>query len=122
MSGTYASKFQTGGGTTVYYSEIQDWGLSVKDLIGDLVIRGRGTVNVTLDIKLLMGPEPDVNLLQTSVSVASFSGTSWNLPKLYPLTAVADMAHPYFRVELTVGSSVAEDHAEIDLFLGGKTV
>ena len=124
MSGTYASKLVGGAGTAVYYSEIQDWGLSVKDLLGDLVIRGRGTANVTVDIKILMGPEADVNVLQASVAVASFNGAlaPWALPKLVPLTAVAGMAHPYFRVELTVGSSVAEDHAEIDLFLGGKTV
>lgn len=124
MSGSFASKLVGGAGSAVYYSEVQDWGLQLTDLFGDLVIRGRGTANVNLTVKIFSGPENDVNtfLVAATGTMASAvpGGAAWALPQSIALTPILSFPRPFFRAELTVNSTAAEDHAELDLWLGGK--
>lgn len=124
MSGSFASKLVGGAGPVVYYSEVQDWGLQLTDLFGDLVIRGRGTANVKVTVKIFSGPEADLNtflVAPTGTMATAVPGlASWALPQAIALTPILSFPRPFFRVELTVDSTAPEDHAELDIWLGGK--
>ena len=121
ISGQFTSAASPG---TTYYSEVQNWGLQVKDLIGDLVLSGVGVAGTTLTVAVAIwgGPTPDVNTmaLVASMTATPVTTTSATFPFSKAMDVIPDMNHPYFRAVLTIVSATSNNSVKLELFLGGK--
>ena len=111
-------------GTEVFFnSEVQDWGLSVKDLQIGVLILGRSSAgNAKTRVRIEDGFEADPNGLNNVTEViAPTIVNPLQLPKQYR-GVLAGSGVPYFRssLGLAANSGAVEESINVRLYAGGK--
>lgn len=121
LEGRFTTK--SDGTEVLYVTDIQDWGLQVKDLQVGVEVDGRSSTNVRVRVRGEDGLDNDQNSLNNVYDIIALAPVSAvQLPKQFR-GSVAGMAVPYFRLSLGVAGAVGgsvEEYVEVKVFAGGK--
>ena len=108
------------GSERLYYFEVQDWGLQVKDVLASAILHARSSSSVKLRIHLDHGASADLNPMMSMGDPVPSTAITGNLPK----TVFGSIAGtlPYLRPAIAVSSTGAtEEWVELKgLYMGGK--
>ena len=109
------------GGDRTFQSELEDWGLEVKELLTSVVITGRSSSNAQIGLSLEHAPEDDRNLLSPhGTTPISVSATPGNLPAAIQGTPCSNVM-PFFTAQPICSSSGAsEEWVDVRIYAGGK--
>lgn len=100
----------------------------MKDILGAVVVTGRGTSNAKVRLRFDQGAVDDPNMLVDATSggvdVIGSSGSPVSVPTVLPGTlkgaATSGDWLPYVRFQLIVSGTASDEWVEVKIFCGGK--